>query len=293
MDSLWSNIFRRSDDESVHALLRDIPLFADLSHRELSAIEDILHRREYERDEVLFRQGNPGVGMYIIQEGRIEIMYEPTQDTLAELEDGDFFGELALLNDTPRSATAVAREPSVLFGLFRPDLLGLFDRSPSLGIQILLRMSRVISERLIQSNDQVQLLRTRLEEAGLDEAGPTDESTDGSPHGESAGGESAGSESTGSEGADDERAHGSAGAAAANASASDASASTSNGARSNNASPGAADGSSPASRAGPDTNAPDTNGPDTNGTDDTGEGGSNGAGAPEDLLESDAGRSFC
>jgi CRP-like cAMP-binding protein len=245
MDSLWSNIFRRSDDESVHALLRDIPLFADLSRRELSAIEDILHRREYERDEVLFRQGNPGVGMYIIQEGRIEIMYEPTQDTLAELEDGDFFGELALLNDTPRSASAVAREPSVLFGLFRPDLLGLFDRSPSLGIQILLRMSRVISERLIQSNDQVQRLRTRLEDAGLEDA-------DGAGPAPSAGTDPSGAPSSGA---------------------------PSNGADSNGA----------------DSNGADSNGADSGGADSGGadSGGSNGVGAPEDALESDAGRSFC
>jgi CRP-like cAMP-binding protein len=100
--------------------------------------------------------------MYIIQEGTIEIVYEPTSDTLAELTDGDFFGELALLNETPRSATAVARTESVLYGLFRPDLLGLVERDPSLGVQILLRMSQVISERLIQTNEQVQQLREKL-----------------------------------------------------------------------------------------------------------------------------------
>jgi CRP-like cAMP-binding protein len=164
MDSFWTNIFRERDEDSVHALLRDIPLFDGLSRGELSDVESILHRREYETDEVLFRQGNPGVGMYVIQSGHIEIVYEPTDDTLADLEDGDFFGELALLNETPRSATAIAREPSVLYGLFRPDLLGLVDRKPSLGVQILLRMSRVISERLIHSNEEVQRLREKLSE---------------------------------------------------------------------------------------------------------------------------------
>ena len=164
LDSLWSNIFRQSEDDSVYTLLRDIPLFDGLARSELSAIESILHRREYEPDEVLFHQGNPGVGMYIIRQGTIEIVYEPTGDTLAELSDGDFFGELALLNETPRSATAVARTDAILYGLFRPDLLGLVEREPSLGVQILLRMSRVISERLIHTNEQVQELRQRLEE---------------------------------------------------------------------------------------------------------------------------------
>jgi CRP-like cAMP-binding protein len=162
VDSFWGNIFRQTDEETVYSLLRDIPLFDELSTGELSAIKSILHRREYSPGEVLFYQGNPGVGMYIIQEGTIEIVYEPTSDTLAELTDGDFFGELALLNETPRSATAVARTESVLYGLFRPDLLGLVERDPSLGGQILLRMSQVISERLIQTNEQVQQLREKL-----------------------------------------------------------------------------------------------------------------------------------
>lgn len=170
MDSLWGNIFRSSED-TVSALLRGIPLFSDLSRRELSAVESILHRREYDPDEVLFHQGDPGVGMYIIQEGTIEILYEPTADTLAELTDGDFFGELSLLNETPRSATAVARTDSVLYGLFRPDLLDLVERDPSLGIQILLRMGRVLSERLVKTNEQVQQLREQLADAPTDEDG--------------------------------------------------------------------------------------------------------------------------
>lgn len=162
MSSFWSNIFRRSEDDSIQTVMESIPLFEGLSSRELDAVVGILHRREYEVDEVLFRQGNPGVGMFIIQSGSIDIVYEPTDDTLATLEDGDFFGELALLNETPRSATAIARQPSVLFGLFRPDLLGLLERDPALGVDLLLRMSRVISERLIQSNDEVQRLREQL-----------------------------------------------------------------------------------------------------------------------------------
>lgn len=168
MDSLWGNIFRQTDEQSVHALLQNIPLFDGLSRKELSAVESILHRREYAPDEILFHQGNPGVGMYVIQEGTIDILYEPTGETLAELTDGDFFGELALLNETPRSATAISRGDSVLYGLFRPDLLDLVERDPSLGVQILLRMGQVLSERLIHTNKQVQELREQLAQSPAD-----------------------------------------------------------------------------------------------------------------------------
>jgi CRP-like cAMP-binding protein len=168
LDSFWGNIFRQTDEESVFTLLQEIPLFDGLSSGELSDVQSILHRREYEPGEVLFHQGNPGVGMYIIQEGTIEIVEENTGETLVELSDGDFFGELALLNETPRSATAVARTESVLYGLFRPDLLGLVERDPSLGVQILLRMSRVISERLVQTNETVRELRQKIHELEME-----------------------------------------------------------------------------------------------------------------------------
>lgn len=165
VDSFWSNIFRTTDEDPLYDLLRAIPLFDGLSRPELSSVASILHRREYEAGEVVFQQGYPGVGMYIVQEGTVEILYEPTGDVLADLEDGDFFGELALLNETPRSATAVAHTEAVLYGLFRPDLLGLVEQDPDLGVQLLLRMSRVISERLIRVNEQMQVLRKRLDEA--------------------------------------------------------------------------------------------------------------------------------
>jgi CRP-like cAMP-binding protein len=171
LDSFWGNIFRQTDEESVYTLLREIPLFDDLPRGELSKVKAILHRREYDPGEVLFHQGNPGVGMYIIQEGTVEIVDETTEDTLAELTDGDFFGELALLNETPRSATAVPRTESVLYGLFRPDLLGLVERDPSLGVQILLRMAQVISERLVQTNETVRALRERLHDLQIESEG--------------------------------------------------------------------------------------------------------------------------
>jgi len=164
MDSLWGNIFGRTEEDTVYTLLQNTPLFDGLSRKELSAVESILHRREYDPEEVLFHQGNPGVGMYIIEEGTVDILYEPTGERLAELTDGDFFGELALLNETPRSATAISRTDSVLYGLFRPDLLGLVEQDSSLGVQILLRMGQVLSERLIHTNEQVQSLREQLAE---------------------------------------------------------------------------------------------------------------------------------
>jgi CRP-like cAMP-binding protein len=70
----------------------------------------------------------------------------------AQLCSGDFFGELALLDEEPRSAMAEAQEPSKLIGFFRTDLLTLMHRSPELGNKILINLSRVLGERLRQTN---------------------------------------------------------------------------------------------------------------------------------------------
>ncbi len=147
------------DDEAEDRLadmLRRIPIFADCTRRELAAVERILHRRDYLRDEVIFHQDDPGLGMYIIESGKVAIIAEPSRHVLSELGDGEFFGELALLTESPRSATAVAVLPCKVLGFFQPDLFGLIERNPRLGVKIVLRLAAVIGDRLRKANDKIQ-----------------------------------------------------------------------------------------------------------------------------------------
>lgn len=158
MDSLWSNLFRPKPHAGTNALLRQVPMFADLDRRELAEIRKILYRRQYHADEVIFRQGDPGVGMYVIEQGTVAIFHEPTARLLAELRDGDFFGEIALLNETPRSARAVATTPVVLHGLFQPELVDLVRRLPRLGVKILLPLARSLGARLYHADERLERL---------------------------------------------------------------------------------------------------------------------------------------
>ena len=164
MDSLWGNIFKRQDQQDIYTLLKKVPLFEAMNRRELDAIERIMHRREYRAGEVIFRQNEPGVGMYVVQHGVVEIIYEPAGQVLAELRDGDFFGEIALLNETPRSATAQATTACTLWGLFQPDLLDLLERDPRLGVKLLLPLAQIAGQRLIRADAQMQALRETLAE---------------------------------------------------------------------------------------------------------------------------------
>lgn len=163
MDSFWGNIFSdRLKEEGVRSILKKIPVFDGLKDRDLAAIERIMHRREYETGEAIFLQGEPGLGMYIIESGAVEIVSGPLRHMLAELHDGEFFGELALMDDSPRAASAIVRAPTRMLCFLQPDLFDLIDRNPALGGRILLRLARTIGERLKKSNEDVRALREEI-----------------------------------------------------------------------------------------------------------------------------------
>jgi CRP-like cAMP-binding protein len=161
MPSLWENIFKSRQDsrDTVASLLRKIPVFDGLDARDLLQIEKILHERDYRAEERIFLQGDPGLGMYIIVEGSVEIVSEPGHHVLTVLHQGEFFGELALLDESPRTATAIAESPCRLLCLVQSDLYDLMDRSPKLGVKILVQLARTIGERLKKTNEYVQELK--------------------------------------------------------------------------------------------------------------------------------------
>ena len=164
MDSIWSFIFKSKEQKQEETLtvLRRLPIFKDLSRREVASIERILHRRNYAPGEDIFTQGVPGAGMYIILSGEVSIIIEPGNKEIALLNEGEFFGEMALLDESPRSATARAKSQCIVLGFFQSDLFGLLERSPKLGSKIILRLARIVGERLKFSNEQVFTLQEKF-----------------------------------------------------------------------------------------------------------------------------------
>ncbi len=157
IDSVWGNIFKAKNGERQTLLeqLRHIPLFAGLSKGELKEIERLIHLRRYKSGEVIFWEDEPGVGMYVVHQGEVGIYKAygtAEQRQLAHLQTGDFFGEMALLEDESRSATAVALTDSHLLGLFHPDMFDLFARKPQLGIKLLAALAGMLAKRLRKTN---------------------------------------------------------------------------------------------------------------------------------------------
>jgi CRP-like cAMP-binding protein len=169
-DALWSNIFKKDagKKETTISILKRVPLFKGMRKSELHEFEKIIHLRHFKAEETIFWEGEPGVGMYIVQEGLVGIYRNSKgeqREELAKLSRGEFFGELALLDESPRSATAVALEDSEILGLFRPDLMGLIDRKPRLGNHFLFQLALLIGERLKHTNDELQALWAKFDES--------------------------------------------------------------------------------------------------------------------------------
>ena len=163
-DTMWGNVFRKKEhkEKNIYTVLANIPIFKDLNKKELRAIERILHKRTYKTDEVLFHEGDPGVGMYIIETGRVNITLGKEEKLLAVLSDSEFFGEIALLSETPRTATATAATNCNILGFFQSDLFGLLETNPRMGNKILLRLAQMIGDRLRFSNLENQQLKMKI-----------------------------------------------------------------------------------------------------------------------------------
>lgn len=131
--------------------LDELPLFAGLNDEELVALSLCLGRRMFGRGVFIFHKGSPGRFLYIIESGRVRLF--SVSDTGQELSlnvlgPGDFFGELALIDGRPRSAGALAVEPTVVLLLQREDLLHAMDHSPRLArnlIEVLARRLRYVT----------------------------------------------------------------------------------------------------------------------------------------------------
>ena len=156
--AIWDNIFRRQDKKlSETALaLSNVLVFNGLSRKELREVENIIHRREYKAGEAIFHQGDPGLGMYIIIQGRVQIVNNQDPDNLivySELSDGDFFGDLALVDEADRSAAALASADTRIIAFFRPELKDILTRFPSLGNKILMNLVKVTAQRLRKTDE--------------------------------------------------------------------------------------------------------------------------------------------
>ncbi len=132
-------------------LLRSIPMFEGLSDEDLAHLANTLVERRFAGGAMIFDQGDPGSAMYIVAQGHVNIHLPGENSRRVSLKDitvGEYFGELALFDDKPRSASALATTNAVLLELSRETLSQYLERRPRAAMVIL----RTMAERLRETN---------------------------------------------------------------------------------------------------------------------------------------------
>ncbi len=116
-------------------LLRRVPLFAGLSDAALDSIARQLSERSYETGAVIVKQGESGVGFYLIADGKVEVQQDSR--VLRTMGPGEFFGELALMEDMPRTASVIARAQTRCLQLVRWNFRAILKENPDIAIRVL------------------------------------------------------------------------------------------------------------------------------------------------------------
>ncbi len=130
-------------------LLSKVPLFSECSRREIEAISRTAKEVSHQEGDVLAREGEAGIGFFMILDGRARV--EVGGSERASLREGDFFGEISLLDEGPRTATVRAETPVRLLAIPAWTFKGLLEQYPSMAVKML----RVVAGRLRAASEDV------------------------------------------------------------------------------------------------------------------------------------------
>ena len=138
-------------------LLRNVPMFAGLDEPQLSVLVRMVVRKSFARNIVIIAAGDPTDSLYIILNGRLKVLMsdgEGREVILSILDPGEFFGEMGLLDDSPRSASVVAIEPCELLSISKTD----FKRTLSENFELSLMVMRGLVKRLREADQKISSL---------------------------------------------------------------------------------------------------------------------------------------
>jgi CRP-like cAMP-binding protein len=131
--------------DKVVNFLAKVPLFHGLEPQQLTDIGKRFRERKYKTGEHIVEQGKIGVGLFIIETGRAEVCRtrpDGTQFVVSALHPTEFFGELSLLDDAPRSASVIAAEDTACLALAQLDFLDALHEDPDMAIEVLRELAR-------------------------------------------------------------------------------------------------------------------------------------------------------
>jgi len=133
-------------------MLKNIPIFHELTRTEILEVDQLLHERIYEKDEIIFEEGDPGHGIFIIVSGKVRAdpSHKLLKNEVLDIGPGELVGELSLFDQAPRTAKVIAIERTVTVVLFQAEFYSLLLKNKSVGVKVLVEIARTLSRRARQ-----------------------------------------------------------------------------------------------------------------------------------------------
>ncbi len=157
----YRRMFKRQEDARTREIvdvLKQVSFFKGFSRSGLRELAEIMHQRDYRRDEYIYYEHDPGLGLYIVQRGRVRLVMEDQEgelQVLREAVENEFFGTLSLLGESRRMESAQAVTEAKVLGFFSPDLKTLLKRNPSLGATIVAALARNLAAQQVALIEQM------------------------------------------------------------------------------------------------------------------------------------------
>jgi CRP/FNR family transcriptional regulator, cyclic AMP receptor protein len=137
--------------------LKKVPIFTELTAKDLERISHVAHHRSYRKDQVILIEEESGQTLFILMNGQVKISRlaeEGREVILAVMAEGDIFGEMSLLDGHSRSANVTVLQDSEMLLIYRDDFLGLLREFPSIAINLL----KELAKRMRKSDSQIKSL---------------------------------------------------------------------------------------------------------------------------------------
>jgi len=166
---LWDSSplsFKKND--GYHEFFKQITVLNSFSDNEVRIFTKFLHRREFQSNEVIFKEGDSGYGFYFIFKGAVDLYINRSSENdlgefILKLEKQQYFGEMGLLEEfNRRTATAIAAENTVLLGIFKPDLEMMLEQYPVMGAKFLRETALIMANRMGQLTKEIIVLRKKI-----------------------------------------------------------------------------------------------------------------------------------
>ncbi len=142
----------------INKLQANYPFFSDMEEKEVGQFLKLCHRENFKAGNEIFKEGDSGNNFYLVVSGEVGIQVGGKE--IARMGQGAVFGEMAMLDDAKRTASAIATQPSLLFSITR-DILS--SRMPKFANKVTMSIARQLSDKLREANSTIKSLQKKLD----------------------------------------------------------------------------------------------------------------------------------